>query len=60
MVLEYDLEIILVLNKIDLLGVELEWVKEEIEEIIGLDCLGVILVFVKEGIGILEILEFIV
>ena len=58
--LEHDLEIIPVLNKIDLPGAEPERVKEEIEEIIGLDCSGAILASAKEGIGIPEILESIV
>ncbi|MDJ0553609.1 MAG: translation elongation factor 4 [Microcoleaceae cyanobacterium MO_207.B10] len=55
--LENDLEIIPVLNKIDLPGAEPERVKQEIEEIIGLDCSGAILASAKEGIGIPEILE---
>ncbi|NER39756.1 MAG: elongation factor 4 [Oscillatoria sp. SIO1A7] len=58
--LEYDLEIIPVLNKIDLPGAEPERVIGEIEEIIGLDCSGAILASAKEGIGIDEILESIV
>jgi GTP-binding protein LepA len=58
--LEHDLEIIPVLNKIDLPGAEPERVKQEIEEIVGLDCSGAILASAKEGIGIPEILESIV
>lgn len=58
--LEHDLEIIPVLNKIDLPGAEPERVKQEIEEIVGLDCSGAILASAKEGIGIREILESIV
>jgi GTP-binding protein LepA len=58
--LEHNLEIIPVLNKIDLPGAEPERVKQEIEEIIGLDCSGAILASAKEGIGIPEILESIV
>ncbi|MCL2925796.1 MAG: translation elongation factor 4 [Trichodesmium sp. MAG_R04] len=58
--LDYDLEIIPVLNKIDLPGAEPERVKQEIEDIIGLDCSGAILASAKEGIGIAEILESIV
>jgi GTP-binding protein LepA len=58
--LEHDLEIIPVLNKIDLPGAEPERVKNEIEEIIGLDCSGAIEASAKEGIGIDEILEAIV
>ncbi|MGD1805425.1 translation elongation factor 4 [Dapis sp. BLCC M126] len=58
--LEHDLEIIPVLNKIDLPGAEPDRVKQEIEDIIGLDCSGAILASAKEGIGIPEILESIV
>jgi GTP-binding protein LepA len=58
--LENDLEIIPVLNKIDLPGAEPERVKQEIEEIVGLDCSGAILASAKAGIGIDEILESIV
>ncbi|MDX2097887.1 MAG: translation elongation factor 4 [Leptolyngbyaceae cyanobacterium bins.59] len=58
--LEHDLEIIPVLNKIDLPVAEPERVKQEIEEIIGLDCSGAILASAKEGIGVPEILESIV
>jgi GTP-binding protein LepA len=58
--LEYDLAIIPVLNKIDLPGAEPERVKNEIEQIIGLDCSDAILTSAKEGIGIDEILEAIV
>ncbi|GFZ96927.1 translation elongation factor 4 [Okeania sp. KiyG1] len=58
--LEHNLEIIPVLNKIDLPGAEPERVKQEIEEIIGLDCSGAILASAKEGIGIPEILASIV
>jgi GTP-binding protein LepA len=58
--LENDLEIIPVLNKIDLPGAEPERVIEEIEEMIGLDCLDAIRASAKEGIGILDILESIV
>ncbi|MEB3343774.1 translation elongation factor 4 [Okeania sp.] len=58
--LEHDLEIIPVLNKIDLPGAEPDRVKQEIEDIIGLDCSEAILASAKEGIGIGEILESIV
>ncbi|NJK37065.1 MAG: elongation factor 4 [Oscillatoriales cyanobacterium RM2_1_1] len=58
--LENNLEIIPVLNKIDLPGAEPERVRQEIEDIIGLDCSQAILTSAKEGIGITEILESIV
>lgn len=58
--LEHDLEIIPVLNKIDLPGAEPDRVKQEIEEVVGLDCSQAILASAKEGIGVPEILESIV
>lgn len=58
--IEHDLEIIPVLNKIDLPGAEPERVKQEIEEVVGLDCSSAILASAKEGIGVPEILESIV
>jgi GTP-binding protein LepA len=58
--LEHNLEIIPVLNKIDLPGAEPDRVKQEIEEIVGLDCSQAILASAKEGIGVPEILEEIV
>ncbi|ABK43424.1 GTP-binding protein LepA [Magnetococcus marinus MC-1] len=58
--LEHDLEIIPVLNKIDLPSAEPERVREQIEEVIGLDASEAILASAKSGIGIEEILEAIV
>ncbi|WP_008318888.1 translation elongation factor 4 [Leptolyngbya sp. PCC 6406] len=58
--LEHDLEIIPVLNKIDLPGADPDRIKQEIEDIIGLDCSDAILASAKEGIGVEEILEAIV
>ena len=58
--LDNDLEIIPVLNKVDLPGADPERVRQEIEEVIGLDCSGAILASAKQGIGITEILESIV
>ncbi len=58
--IDNDLEIIPVLNKVDLPGAEPERVKQEIEEIVGLDCSNAIMASAKEGIGIAEILESIV
>jgi GTP-binding protein LepA len=52
--------IIPVINKIDLPGAEIERVKEQIEEVIGIDCSDAILASAKEGIGIKEILDAIV
>ncbi len=58
--LEHDLEIIPVINKIDLPSADPERVRQEIEEVIGLDASDAILCSAKEGVGIAEILEAIV
>ncbi len=58
--LDAGLEIIPVINKIDLPSANPEWVKEQIEEVLGLDPEEAILASAKEGIGIKEILEAIV
>jgi GTP-binding protein LepA len=58
--LENDLEIIPVINKIDLPSADPERVKEEVEEVIGLDASEAVLASAKAGIGIEEILEQIV
>ena len=55
-----QLEVIPVLNKIDLPGAEPERVREQIENIIGIDTAHTIAASAKEGIGIDEILEAIV
>jgi GTP-binding protein LepA len=55
--LENDLEILPVINKIDLPSAEPERVKQEIEDIIGLDASEAVLASAKAGIGIEEILE---
>ncbi len=57
---EQNLEIIPVINKIDLPSAEPEKVREQIENIIGLDCSGAILASAKEGTGVKEILEALV
>ncbi|MBS6674776.1 translation elongation factor 4 [Veillonella sp.] len=58
--LEHDLEIIPVINKIDLPSADPDWVKHEIEDIIGLDASEAVLCSAKSGIGIPDILEAIV
>ncbi|CDQ18054.1 translation elongation factor 4 [Halobacillus karajensis] len=58
--LENDLEIIPVINKIDLPGADPERIKQEIEDVIGIDASDAILASAKEGVGIEEILERIV
>lgn len=58
--LDQNLEIVPVINKIDLPSARIDEVKEEIEDIIGLDTDGIPLVSAKEGINIEDVLEAIV
>ncbi|MFO7155429.1 MAG: translation elongation factor 4 [Pseudomonadota bacterium] len=58
--LEHDHEIVPVINKIDLPSADVEGVKAEIEEVIGLDASDAIPVSAKEGIGIEDVLEAVV
>jgi len=57
---EQNLEIIPVINKIDLPSADVERVKNEIEEVLGIDASVAIPVSAKEGIGIEEVLEAVV
>ena len=58
--LDNDLEILPVINKIDLPAADPERVKQEIEDVIGLDASEAVLASAKAGIGIEDILEQIV
>jgi GTP-binding protein LepA len=58
--IDQDLEVFPVLNKVDLPSAEPERVKEEIEEIIGLDASDAIEASAKEGLGVHDILEALV
>lgn len=58
--LDEDLEILPCLNKIDLASARVDEVKEEIEDMIGIDTEDAPLVSAKEGIGIEELLEAVV
>lgn len=58
--LDNELELLPVINKIDLPAAEPERVKQEIEDMIGLDQDDVVLASAKSNIGIEEILEKIV
>ena len=58
--LENDLELIPVLNKIDLPSAEPDRIKEQIENIIGLDTSEAVLTSAKTGVGIDEVLEAII
>jgi len=58
--LHHNLELIPVINKIDLPVAEPERIKEQIEQLIGLDATGALLVSAKTGLGVPEVLEAIV
>ncbi len=58
--LENNLEIIPVLNKIDLPAANVERVRNEIEQTIGLDCTNALQVSAKANLGITELLNSIV
>jgi GTP-binding protein LepA len=55
--IERNLEIVPIINKIDLPSADIENVKQQIEDVIGLDTSNTILCSAKTGIGIKEILE---
>jgi GTP-binding protein LepA len=58
--IENDLELVPVLNKIDLPSAEPDRIKEQIENIIGLDASQAVLTSAKTGLGVEEVLEAIV
>ena len=58
--LEHDLTIIPVINKIDLPSADIETVKTEINDVVGIDADEALLVSAKEGTGIDELLQAIV
>ncbi|MGL5837267.1 MAG: translation elongation factor 4 [Sphingorhabdus sp.] len=58
--IEHDHEIVPVINKIDLPAAEVDKVRTEIEEIIGLPADNAVLTSAKSGIGIDEVLEAVV
>ena len=58
--LDNDLEIVPVINKIDLPSARPDFVKGEIEDIIGIDAQDAPLISAKQGIGIEDVLEKIV
>ncbi len=57
---EHGLEIVPVINKIDLPSADPERVRQEIEDIIGIDASAAPLISAKAGIGIEEVLEAVV
>jgi GTP-binding protein LepA len=58
--IKHNLEIVPVINKIDLPAAEPERVREQIEDVIGIDASEAILCSAKQGVGIKEILEAVV
>lgn len=58
--MEHDLAIIPVINKIDLPNANIEWVREQIADDLGLEPEDAVLTSAKEGIGIENLLEAVV
>lgn len=58
--IDNDHEIVTVLNKIDLPAAEPDRIKEQIEEVIGLDASEAVMISAKTGLGIEDVLEAIV
>ncbi|MCT7374415.1 translation elongation factor 4 [Chelativorans salis] len=58
--LDNDHEIVPVLNKVDLPAAEPERIKEQIEDVIGLDASDALMISAKTGLGVDEVLEAIV
>jgi len=58
--LEHNLEIMPVINKIDLPGARPEHVKQEIEDVIGLDASDAPLISAKNGVNVEDVLENVV
>ena len=58
--LDHDLDVFPVINKIDLPSAEPQRVKDEIEDVIGLEAQDAPLISAKQGIGIEDVLEAIV
>src|SRR4051795_4084192 len=58
--LDNNLEIVPVLNKIDLPAAEPEKIRQQIEDVIGIDASDAVMISAKTGIGIPDVLEAIV
>jgi GTP-binding protein LepA len=58
--LEHNLTIIPVINKIDLKGAQVDLVKKQITDILGIDANEIILASAKQGIGVDQIIEAVV
>ncbi len=55
--LDHDLDVFPVINKIDLPSARPDWVKNEIEDVIGIEAQDAPLISAKNGIGIDDVLE---
>ncbi len=58
--LEQGLEVLPIINKIDLPSADVEKVKQEIEDVIGIDASEATLTSAKTGVGIVDVLEAII
>ena len=58
--IENDLEIVPVLNKIDLPAADPDRVKEQIEDVIGIDASDAVMISAKTGLGVPDVLEALV
>lgn len=58
--LDHDLDVFPVINKIDLPSARPDWVKNEIEDVIGIEAQDAPLISAKNGIGIEDVLEAVV
>src|SRR5690606_22141709 len=58
--IEHDHEIVVVLNKVDLPAAEPDRVREQVEEVIGLDASDALMISAKTGLGVEDVLEAIV
>lgn len=58
--MEHELEILPIINKIDLPSAEIQWVKDQIEEDLGLDSEQALLVSAKMGTGVDKIFQAVV
>ncbi|MCI8967157.1 MAG: elongation factor 4 [Lachnospiraceae bacterium] len=58
--LDHDLDVFPVINKIDLPSARPDWVKNEIEDIIGIEAQDAPLISAKNGVGIEDVLEAVI
>ncbi len=58
--LDHDLDVFPVINKIDLPSARPDWVKNEIEDVIGIEAQDAPLISAKNGVGIEDVLEAII